>query len=325
MAAAEDDKEFKNAYDEYLKAEAGRFQRRSQRAQQNKFVWLNNSPGEPEPRCDLRSRIAVIGENGIGDEVFDARFAAALARKGREVIWIHNWKENGISKHDNSRLLPLFSRRLSHCGSLTFTGFPPQAPVTCRVIFSKELIKYFGRSEEDWTRNSSVPYIAASPDLTRTFTERYRQPGKKIVGVAWKSTGKSGKDALLKNHRGWEKIFAEDRCSFVSLQYGDTQDDINDARYRYGVEIYHDREIDIMNNLEAAAAQINACDVIISISTTTAHMAIAMDKKTLLLLPDEPFSHWKFPGMYRSPNIKKISNLSLDKATLELREIVDRN
>jgi len=128
--------------------------------------------------------------------------------------------------------------------------------------------------------------------------ERYRKDGKKTVGLAWKSEGgKPGKDAPFKSHPGWENIFAEDikdRCSFVSLQYGDTQDDLNYARYRYGVEVYQDHEVDIVNDLERAAAQINACDLIISISTTTAHLAGALGRRTLLLLPNNPMCTGNF-------------------------------
>ena len=169
-----------------------------------------------------------------------------------------------------------------------------------------------------------MPYLSASSAPTEQLRERYRKDGKKIVGLAWKSEGgKPGKDAPFKSHPGWENIFAEDikdRCSFVSLQYGDTQDDLNYARYRYGVEVYQDHEVDIVNDLERAAAQINACDLIISISTTATHLAGAMGKKTLLLLPENPRVHWKFPGAY--PTMEQFENLSLERLSLRLREIL---
>ena len=52
-----------------------------------------------------------------------------------------------------------------------------------------------------------------------------------------------------------------------------------------GVEIYHDREIDPKSSLEDYAAQIAACDTVITVDSLTAHMAGALSVRTKLLLP----------------------------------------
>ena len=108
----------------------------------------------------------------------------------------------------------------------------------------------------------------------------------------------------------------------VSLQYGDADNEICYTRDHYGVEIYQDREVDL-NNLDQAAAQVNACDLIISISTTAAHLAGALGKKTLLVLPEDPIVHWMFHGAY--PSIEQFENLSLEKAAVRLREILEKS
>ena len=327
MAGGKDGDDMAGPYRQYLDSEltGTRPRKRQKRVKQNEFNWLNQDSKDWESGKPLPSRIVVIGEDGLGDEIFYVRFARALAEQCKGgVTWIPNWKEPDVSENDNSRLLPLFQNSFHDCRNLSFRSFREnEIPGNEELIFSKELLKYFRK--DDWTHHSQLPYLSASSAPTEQLRGRYRKDGKKIVGLAWKSEGgKPGKDASLKSHPGWENIFAEDikdRCSFLSLQYGDTQDDLNYARYRYGVEIYQDHEVDIVNDPELAAAQINACDLIISISTTAAHLAGALGKRTLLLLPENPMVHWKFPGAY--PAIENFENLSLDKAALRLREIFE--
>ena len=51
------------------------------------------------------------------------------------------------------------------------------------------------------------------------------------------------------------------------------------------IDFIHLDEIDNTNNLYELAALIESCDVVITISNTTAHIAGALGKKTFLLLP----------------------------------------
>ena len=93
----------------------------------------------------------------------------------------------------------------------------------------------------------------------------------------------------------WGGFFEQlkDKVRFVSLQYGDTQSDIVFALQKYGVEIYQDNSFDIFNDVEMAAAQIAAMDYVVSISTTTAHLAGALGIPGWVMLEKHPFLHWK--------------------------------
>jgi len=313
---------FTAAYKKYLKAEkiGKRLENRIRRFEKYKFDWLNKDLEGWETGRKLPSRIAVIGEDGPGDEVFYVRFARSLAERSEEVIWVHNWKEDGVSTDDNSRLSSLFERSFRDCATLSFTSFTPRTPLRYPVIFSKELLTYFGSTEEDWTRLAQNPYLTAAP--AQALKDCYSKGSKIGVGLAWKSEGgKPGKSCPL-TEAGWKEVFQEqikERCSFISLQYGNTESDLKYARDHYGVEIHRDSRIDHFN-MEDASMQISACDVVVSISTTAAHLAGALGKKTFLLLPADPIVHWEFPGPY--PMMDKIENLSLEEAARRLRSVV---
>lgn len=258
---------------------------------------------------------------GLETEIFYLRFLRALAELCEGLTWVTNWKEEGLSKEDNSKLLPLLRNSFHDCSNISFESFHRDlVPKGEDVIFSKELIKTFGANEGQFIRNSRLPSLIAPADLTAALRQRYTTSGKAIVGLAWDSQGgRAGKSVPLAQE-GWNQILTNDGCFFVSLQYGDTWDTIKHVRSLYGVEIYQDPEVDIEKDLLTAAAQVNACDIIFTISTTAAHLAVAMNKKTILLLPSGPFVHWDFVDSY--PNVVKAHDLSLDVAARELRRAI---
>ncbi len=311
------------AYNIYLENESKgtRPKTRKKRVQDCGFNWLNST--NPLPTNDLPEKITILGEDGVGDEIFYAQFLPALAHKCKEVIWVCNWKDKH-QNNDNSKLIPLFQNSFHALENVKLWHFRAAEDLPShQVLFSKELMRYFGRSENQWKDSVKVkyPYLSASPQLTSELAKRYKNGTKKVVGLAWNSEGgKPGKSLPFKEHPDWQYVFDQkDKYSFVSLQYGDVSDSINYVRYKYGVEVYHDAEIDHFNNLESAAAQVAACDIIISISTTTAHLAGAMFKSTLLLLPKEPIVHWLFDCAY--PTVQRFKNLNLHSASETLRNL----
>jgi hypothetical protein len=66
---------------------------------------------------------------------------------------------------------------------------------------------------------------------------------------------------------GWKS------ATFVSLQYGDIQKDLETLRELTGGRVIHDTEINQLVDLDGFAAQIAALDGVISISNTTIDMA----------------------------------------------------
>jgi len=105
----------------------------------------------------------------------------------------------------------------------------------------------------------------------------------------------SDKTCDIRDVPHWSAFFEclRNKVRFVSLQYGDTADEIAFVRWKYGVEIYQDQSIDIFNNIDEAAAQLAAMDYVVSISTTAAHLAGALGAPGWVLLQAKPFGHWR--------------------------------
>lgn len=70
---------------------------------------------------------------------------------------------------------------------------------------------------------------------------------------------------------------------WVDLQYGDTALERHRLEAQAGVQVQHLDDVDNREDLDGLAALIEACDCVLTVSNTTAHMAGALDKRTWVL------------------------------------------
>jgi ADP-heptose:LPS heptosyltransferase len=74
-------------------------------------------------------------------------------------------------------------------------------------------------------------------------------------------------------------------CRFVDLQYGDTSAEREAVERDIGVRVEHLDDIDNFNDIDGLASLITACDLVVTVSNTTAHLAGAVGKETYVLVP----------------------------------------
>ena len=78
----------------------------------------------------------------------------------------------------------------------------------------------------------------------------------------------------------------------LSLQYGDTCAEREALRRDTGIEVHADPEIDTFNDIDDLAALIAACDVVVTVSNTNAHLAGALGQRTWLLIDSRLDWRW---------------------------------
>ena len=72
---------------------------------------------------------------------------------------------------------------------------------------------------------------------------------------------------------------------FVSLQYGEHDEELDKIKEEYGIEIHRFNDIDLYHDIESLCSLIDACDFVITSSNVTVHLAGSLGKKTYLLAP----------------------------------------
>jgi tetratricopeptide (TPR) repeat protein len=272
--------------------------------------WQHNGKprifSEPEwdGRPDPTSTILVYSEQGIGDEVmFASCFAEVIARCGRCLI------------ECEPRLLPLFARSFPHAAFFPRMGeIDPRTagvPGWDMQIAAGTLPRVLRPRFDAFPAPSG--YLAADPAKIEQWRERFQRLGAGlIVGIAWRG----GKDPATRRRRStslaqWAPLFRVPGLAFVNLQYGDCTAELQAAREQLGTHIHHWPEIDPLADLDAAASQIGALDLVISVDNATVHLAGALNVPVWTLLPfaadwrwftDPEKSHW-YPSMrlFRQP------------------------
>ena len=81
------------------------------------------------------------------------------------------------------------------------------------------------------------------------------------------------------------KFLKSNNCEFINLQYGDTELELKDLNDNFGIKIRSIDNINLYENINGALSIIKACDLVITTSNITAHLAGAIGKRTLLLTP----------------------------------------
>jgi ADP-heptose:LPS heptosyltransferase len=116
--------------------------------------------------------------------------------------------------------------------------------------------------------------------------------GRKVVGLSWASKNLrfgSNKSAQLHD---FASILRLPGCRFIDLQYGDTRVEREAVQQDLGVAVERLPDIDNMNDIDGLASLIAACDIVVTISNTTAHLAGALGKETYLLVPTGRARMW---------------------------------
>lgn len=224
--------------------------------------------------------LLVWGEQGMGDLLQFCRYVPMLAervhREGGRLVW-NSFPQMGA----------LLARSLGgHC-DLYCVGGPVEAlpPHDCEVsLLSLPLI--FGTREE--TIPAPVRYLAPEPAVAARWRERLAAEKRLKVGLAW--TGSLTHKRNPFRRVGLERFAAHFAgiadAAFYSLQ-PDAGADVEAARAA-GFEIA-DFSAE-WHTFDDTAAFVDALDLVISVCTSSAHLAGALGQRTWVLLDVNP--HW---------------------------------
>lgn len=232
----------------------------------------------------LPKPLLVLPEQGLGDQIFYGGMLNDLELAGIEALVC-------VDK----RIVPLFQRSFP---SFTFTTLEQVAAleqgddVFGAQVAMASMGQWLRRSAADFKKIRS-PFLSCEKTRSVSLRGELKKSSRLLIGLSWKSShAKNGltKSCSLETLIPLLKI---DNADFVDLQYGDTTGERAHIHEAYGVDIRRLATIDNKTDIEGLAALIDACDVVVTVSNTTAHLAAALGKPTLVLLPwHSPLWYW---------------------------------
>jgi hypothetical protein len=128
--------------------------------------------------------------------------------------------------------------------------------------------------------------LAADAARTAAFRARLHEPGRTIVGISWRSFQPKVR-AFVERRKSaplhaFLALAARDDLRLLDLQYGDTLAE-REAFAQAGGRLERLAELDLFNDLDGVLAAIGACDLVVTTSNVTAHLAASIGKPTWLL------------------------------------------
>lgn len=224
------------------------------------------------------------------------------------------WGEQGIG--DEVQFLTLLSHVMDQCGRVTVFAEPRLRPLIKRAfpdVSVPDVDEPSGEVEDhhgadmhlaigdlphhlglfSTTDLVPAPWIVADQDRVTALRSRLlsRHPGKRLVGIAWRSEAPKTGERRTIRPRFWQEVGSVFDVALVSLQYSVREQDLA-AFEDTGIELDTDHGIDPIQDLDGLAALIAAMDLVISPPNNTVHIAGAMGVPCWVALPTRPDWRW---------------------------------
>ena len=246
----------------------------------------------PLPRWNgeaLDGPLLISGEQGLGDQVLYASMLPdALSRTPEITIEVE------------PRLIPLFARSFPQVNVVAREeGQLYRGPAVAQIPIAS-LGRLF---RPDW---ASFPryehgYLRCDEEVSASLRARLSD-GRKVVGLSWASRNPRYEKSKTARLSDFAALLYQPNCRFIDLQYGDTRVEREAVQHDLGVTVERLADIDNTNDLDALTSLIKACDIVVTVSNTTAHLAGALGKETYVLVPSGRGRMWFwFNGRDDSP------------------------
>jgi len=219
--------------------------------------------------------VFVWGEQGIGDQIMFASIIPELQKISSKLI-----------VHCDKRLIPLFKRSFSehiiYCdnrSSVNEGEYDFHTPIGSLALTFRPSLESFKRAPVSFLRHNKVQ--------STTLRKKILSNGKKtIIGMSWRSEA-SARGAADRNIGLVElaQTLASVNTQLVCLQYGDVDNEIEILERDFGIQIIKITEIDNFNDVDGLASLIMSCDLIVSTTSATVHLAGALGANVRVLLP----------------------------------------
>ncbi len=121
---------------------------------------------------------------------------------------------------------------------------------------------------------------------------RARHPGKRLVGITWRSMSPKTGGRRTTPPALWHELASVPGIAVVSLQYGAAQEDMAAFEAEAGFSVDASHGVEPLDNLDGLAALVSAVDLVVCPANNTVHFAGALAKPCWTLLPTRPDWRW---------------------------------
>jgi tetratricopeptide (TPR) repeat protein len=238
----------------------------------------------------LDGTLLVWGEQGLGDEILHSGVVPELAGRAQKIVL-----------EVEPRLVALFARSFAGVEVVAQRG-----PLHAGHVDAQAPLGGLGqilRPNLEACPNRPHGYLIADAARASELRARLAADGRAMIGLSWISRAPASGEAKSARLADFAALLRLPGCRFVDLQYGDTAEERMAVRKTVDAEVERIEAIDNTNDIDGLAALITACDLVVTVSNTTAHLAGALGTPTWVMVPygfarmwywhrDRPDSPW---------------------------------
>jgi hypothetical protein len=254
---------------------------RWQRALRKPFTYKQVPLWQGESLSD--SSILVISEQAVGDSIMFLRLLSFLQMECP-----------AISLYVNPRLAPLYKRATSlpvfsvEDELPAYNNFDFQIPVGSILQYRLDLLP----------RISSDGLIL-KPDKSKSelLAAQIKRRSRFLVGFSWMGGGiPKRKQIKSVDFTSFSKFFQLPECDFVSLQYGNIADTINNYNQNHRhKQLHYLPSVNPLQDMDTWLSLVSLCDFVITVANTTVHGAASLQIPTYTLVPISSDWRWLDP------------------------------
>jgi tetratricopeptide (TPR) repeat protein len=219
-----------------------------------------------QSRRDLAGKdVVVLAEQGVGDEIMFAGAIPDLTTDARSVVC-----------ECDPRLTPLFERSFPGVTFIQREDFRTSVESPSDIIVKAGSLPYAYR--RDTASFPKTAYLKPDPGRVAHWSDRLTQDAnaKMKIGVSWRGgTARTRVNDRSLDITSLAPFIDTAGTYFVSLQYGDTRDEIARFNDLHPGNPIH-RPLDDIDNFDELAALIASLDLVISVQNTTIHLCGAL-------------------------------------------------
>lgn len=221
--------------------------------------------------------IYVYYEGGFGDVIQFSRYLPLLKKRCKKIVF-----------YPQKQLVPLFAQ--SNLGiDEIIEGYIPEQNMDFDVHVPLLSLPYLLGIKGDKVFHSSEGYLSANFEQIQEFREKYFNNDKIKIGIKWQGNTTYDQDRVIPVE-AFEPLFDIENTKFYSFQTFEGSEELKKLSSKYDIT---DIGSELMDFGQTAAALANL-DLVICNDTSLAHLAGALGKTCLVLLPYE--ANWRWHG-----------------------------
>ncbi|OYU44530.1 MAG: hypothetical protein CFE44_12460 [Burkholderiales bacterium PBB4] len=260
-------------------------------------VWVPHTPVFDAHMAG--TTIELVGEQGLGDELFFLRFVPELVRRGARVCY----------RVGNDRLLPLFEPLVG--SGLLHCLVPAHAPIQggdSRMLVGDLPLALWGHRTSPADRSCPAPLtLQPTPQATARMYEKLpalaAAPVRPRLGLTWRAGTAETASGFNPNRLLSKQVPLQHLLDIlqpldidvVILQRNPTDDELTAIAQALGPARCRDASM-LDQNLCELLALLNALDGLVGVSNTNVHLMASLGKGGHILVPSPPEFRWMSEG-----------------------------